>query len=134
MIEKKEFTTDKQILINQDSATRIGCLVSKTGVIANDNGEYVVKAGTPLYGTDVGMNRDTALTVASTGTSPNNTTPQGILYKNVPFKNGETTANGVLVIDGTVDYLKLDSDVQSLITSTVKSTLTNIHFIKGDSN
>lgn len=134
MINKKEFLTDKQILINQDSATRIGCLVSKTGVIANDDGDYIVKAGTPLYGTDVGMNRDIALTIVSTGTSPNNTTVQGILNSNVVFKKGATTANGTLVIDGTVDYLKLDSDVQALITSTVKSTLTDIHFIKGDAN
>lgn len=131
MIKEQEYFTEADILISPNKATRIGCVVSKTGVTANDNGEYVVKAGTPLYGTDVGMNRETALTIAATGVTGSETKPQGILYKNVPFESGETTANGVLVIDGTVDYLKLDSTVQTLITTTVKTALPTIHFVKG---
>lgn len=131
MINSETFDTRKQILINQDSATRIGCLVSKTGVTANSDGKYVVKQGTPLYGTDVGMNRETALTVAATGATGSETKAQGILYNDVVFEDDATTANGTLVIDGTVDYLKLDSTVQALITTAVKTTLTNIHFIKG---
>lgn len=123
-IVTETYGTRKQILINQDSATRIGCLVSKTGVVINSEGKYIVKAGTPLYGTDVGMNRETPLTISGS-------TPQGILYTDVEFESSEaTTANGCLVIDGTVDYLKLDSDVQSLVDS-AKSSLVNIHFVKG---
>lgn len=87
----------------------------------------MVKAGTPLYGTDVGMNRETALTVSG-GESAK---AQGVLYKDVVFEDGATTANGTLVISGTVDYLKLDTSVQSLITTAVKTALTRVSFVKG---
>lgn len=130
MVNEQEYFTDAEILISPNKATRIGCVVSKTGVTATD-GKYVVKAGTPLYGTDVGFNRETALTVAPTGSAGSETTAQGILYKNVVFKNGASTANGTLVIVGTVDYLKLDTSVQSLITTTIKTALPSVHFING---
>lgn len=127
MVTKQEYFTDVDILISPDKATRIGCVVSKSGVSIDSNGEYVVKAGTPLYGTDVGMNRETPLTITSTGSD----TPQGILYKEVKFVNGESTGNGVLVIDGTIDYLKLEDSVQALITTAVKAALPDVHFVKG---
>lgn len=129
---KETYTTGNSILINQDSATRIGCLVSKTGVTADSDGNYIVKAGTPLYGADAGMNRQTALTVASTGATGSETTAQGVLYEDVVFESGASTANGTLVIEGTVDYLKLDSSVQTLITTSVKTALKgSVHFVKG---
>lgn len=130
MVKSQDYFTDAEILISPNKATRIGCIVSKTGVTATD-GKYVVKAGTPLYGTDVGMNRETALTVAATGATGSETKAQGVLYKDIVFEDGATTANGTLVIIGTVDYLKLDSTVQALITSTVKTTLSSIKFVKG---
>lgn len=126
------FETGNSILINQDGATRIGCIVSKSGVTANSDGDYIVKAGTPLYGADAGMNRQTALTIASTGATGSETTAQGVLYEDVVFEDGESNANGVLVIEGTVDYLKLDSTVQALITTSVKTALKgSVHFVKG---
>lgn len=129
---KETYTTGNSILINQDSATRIGCLVSKTGVTANSDGDYIVKAGTPLYGSDAGMNRQTALTVAATGATGSETTAQGVLYEDVVFESGASTANGTLVIEGTVDYLKLDSGTQALITTAVKTALKgSVHFVKG---
>lgn len=129
---KETYTTGNSILINQDSATRIGCLVSKTGVTANSDGDYIVKAGTPLYGSDAGMNRQTALTVAATGATGSETTAQGVLYEDVVFESGASTANATLVIEGTVDYLKLDSVTQALITTAVKTALKgSVHFVKG---
>lgn len=128
MVNEQEFFTDAQILISPNKATRIGCVVSKTGVIADSEGNYIVKAGTPLYGADVGMNRETALTVSGTGESAK---AQGVLYSDVVFEKGANTANGSLVIAGTVDYLKLDTSVQALITSTVKTALPSVHFVKG---
>lgn len=125
------YTTHKQILIAQDTARALPCLVSKTGVTANADGDYIVKAGTPLYGADFGTNRDTALTIASTGSTGNETKAQGVLYQDVVFENGATTANGTLVYDGTVDLLKLDTSVQALITTAVKTTLTNVQFVRG---
>lgn len=128
MVTKQEYFTEADILISPNKATRIGCVVSKSGVSIDSDGKYVVKAGTPLYGADVGMNREVALTVASAGSD---TTAQGVLYKDVVFADGESTANGVLVIVGTVDYLKLDATVQALITTAVKTALPSVHFVKG---
>lgn len=123
-----KLNTHKQILIAQDTARSIGCVVSKTGVTANSDGEYVVKAGTPLYGTDIGANRETALTISSSGAESK---AQGILYQDVVFDKGADKANGTLVVDGMVDYLKLNSTVQTLITAAVKTALPNIQFVKG---
>ena len=124
----EKYTTHKQILIAQDTSRSLPCLVSKTGVTINADGDYIVKAGTPLYGTDFGMNRDTALTVSSTGESAK---AQGVLYQDVVFEKGAQTANGTIVLDGMVDYLKLDTTVQLLITTAVKTALPNIQFVKG---
>ncbi len=126
MVKEQEYFTDAEILISPNKATRIGCVVSKTGVTATD-GKYVVKAGTPLYGTDVGMNREIALTVSGSESAK----AQGVLYKDVVFENGASTANGTLIIVGTVDYLKLDTSVQALITTAVKTALPSVHFVKG---
>ncbi|MCM1437782.1 MAG: hypothetical protein NC131_01030 [Roseburia sp.] len=123
-----KYTTHKQILIAQDTARALPCIVSKTGVTVNTDGDYIVKAGTPLYGADFGTNRDTPLTVSGSGESVK---AQGVLYQDVTFENGATTANGTLVYDGTVDLLKLDASVQTLITTTVKTALTNVQFVKG---
>lgn len=131
MVTTTTYNTGTSILIKPETARRNGCLISKTGVLPNSDMEYVVKAGTPLYGTDAGMNRQTALTIASTGESTAATTAQGVLYEDVVFKGSETTANGVIVINGEVDWLKLDSSVQALITASVKSQLTHIQFTKG---
>lgn len=128
MADSGKITTHKQILIAQDTARALPCLVSKTGVTANADGDYIVKAGTPLYSTDFGVNRDTPLTVSGSGESAK---AQGVLYQDVTFEKGATTANGTLVYDGTVDLLKLDASVQALITTAVKTALTNVQFVKG---
>lgn len=121
-----EISVDKQILIAPETARTVGCVVSKTGVVATD-GIYVVKAGTPLYGTSLSANREVGLTISDSGSK----TALGVLYRDVVFESGATATNGTLVIDGVVDYLKLDESVKTLITTTVKETLTNIQFVAG---
>ena len=130
MVTTVTYNTGTSILIKPETARRNGCLVSKTGVLPNADMRYIVKAGTPLYGTDAGMNRQTALTIASTGASGSGTTAQGVLYEDIEFVGTETEANGVIVINGEVDYLKLDASVQALV-DTAKSQLTHIQFTKG---
>lgn len=120
----EKYTTHKQILIDQKNSSALPCQVSRTGATLNDDGDYVVKAGTPLYGDDWKTNRDVALTVSGV-------TAQGVLYQDVVFEKGKDTANGTLVYVGTVDLLKLESDVVSLITSAVKSALPTVHFVNG---
>lgn len=119
----------KQILIDQKNASALPVLVSKTGVVVNSDGDYIVKAGTPLYGDFKA--RDTAMTVASTGESTAATKVQGVLYQDVKFDKGADTANGTLVYVGTVDLLKLDTTVQAYITDAVKSAIPTVHFTKG---
>lgn len=127
MIKTATFNTGSSILINPSTSWRSGCVVAKTGVQVGSDGKYRVKAGTPLYGTDAGLNRETALTVAKASSEP----PQGVLYEDIVFEDGATNANGVLVTLGKIDYLKLDATVQALITSDVKSALPRIEFVKG---
>lgn len=124
MVRKETFVADKNILIAPELAMTIGCIVSNAGVIAtNDNGDKVIKAGTPVGGAvNVFENRQTELTVSGTA--------QGVVLHDVPFKNGATTANATLVVSGTVDLLKLDDDVVSTV-ETAKSDLTKIIFMKG---
>lgn len=128
MVTSETFTTGNEILIKPETARRNGCIVSRTGVSPNLNGEYIVKAGTPLYGTSssvANLDRQAALSVTSGGAAI------GVLYRDIKFIGNETHANGTLVINGEVDYLKLDRDVQSLITSSVEEALPHIQFTKG---
>lgn len=122
------YSMGSDILIKPETARRNGCIISKTGVLPNEQGEYIVKAGTPLYGTTEagGYDRSTALSVSSTSG-----TAQGVLYEDVKFENGASQANGTLVINGEVDFLKLDSTVQAMITTAVQTSLNHIQFIKG---
>lgn len=128
----EKVTTQKQILIAQDTARSLPCTVSKTGVTANADGDYVVKAGTPLYGADLGASRlTTSYTISASGASGSETKALGVLYQDIYFDKGATTASGTIVYDGSVDYLKLDNSVQTFITTAVKTALPNIQFING---
>lgn len=129
-MDSGNYTVQKQICIRLRGS--LPCTISKTGVTANADGDYVVKAGTPLYGADLGAARlSSSYTVASTGASGSASTVQGVLLNDVPFAKGASTANGTIVFDAIVDVLKLDSDVQALITTAVKTALTNIQFVNG---
>lgn len=122
-IQRETYSTDKNILIAPELAMTIGCIVSSTGATPNENGEPVIKAGTPVGGaTNVLENRQTELTVGGTA--------QGVVLHDVVFKNGATTENATLVIAGIVDLLKLDTGVVSLV-STAKENLPKITFMKG---
>ena len=124
MVRTEIYGADKNILIAPELAMTIGCIVSNAGVTTtDDSGNKVIKAGTPVGGaTNVLENRQTELTVGGTA--------QGVVLHDVHFKNGATTENATLVIAGTVDLLKLDSDVVGAV-ETAKSDLTKIIFMKG---
>ena len=121
------YTTHKQILIGQVKSTALPCIVDSTGVVADESGAKIMRAGTPLYGENYfggDGNREEAL--KKTGT-----TAIGILYQDVEFVGDATTANGTLVFDGTVDLLKVDETTRELITADVISALPAMHFVKG---
>lgn len=125
MLNQTEFktvsaTTRKIILVDEKNSTAVSCKVANTGIDADDNGKKIAKAGTPLAG-DL-TQRGIAFTVAG------NSTPSCVLLHDVDVTEG--TKNAQAVIFGTVDLSKLESDVQSLITSSVKSALKMVQFIK----
>lgn len=123
-IKSAEFGNDKQILIAPEVAVEIGCIVTNTGVDADTEGKKILKAGTPVGGsTDVLMNRQTVLT-KQTGANA-----QGVLLHDVDVTAGEE--NATLVIEGVIDYEKVDEDVQALYTSTVLNAMPKITVMKG---
>ena len=82
-----------------------------------------IKAGTPLGG-DL-QDRDA-------GFSVDTTTPVAVLLHDVTIETGATSANGTIIIEGTVDLLKMDSSVASSISSAVVTALAGkIYFVKG---
>lgn len=129
MVTKETYTTGTVILIKPETARRVGCVIKKPSSPDSD-GKYRVKAGTPLYTsealTEVGIDRSKALSdTEDVGSAA------GVLYEDVVFKDKEKEANGTLVINGMVDYLKLDSTVQSKITTGVETKLPHIQFVRG---
>ena len=121
-ITATEYVNETDILIAPELAFAIPCVVSNAGVSANAEGKKIIKAGTPLYATEeVFMNRQTVL-------STSGTTAYGVARWDIDVTAGDT--NATLLVDGYVDYLKLESDVQALV-DTAKAGLTRILFIKG---
>lgn len=123
-VKTDSYGNDKQILIAPEVAVEIGCLVTNTGIDADDEGRKILKAGTPVGGsTDVLMNRQTVLT-KQTGANA-----QGVLLHDVDVTAGQ--ANATLVIEGVIDYEKVDEDVQTLYTATVLGAMPKITVMKG---
>lgn len=121
LIKKTEYgQLEKHILIaNNSYMVSLPARIAATGAVTVD-GKKIIKAGTPLAG-DI-TKRGTAFAKASTGVT-------AIALHDVDVTAGE--ANGTILLAGCVDKLKLDSDVQSLITSTVVTALSRIIFVEG---
>ena len=113
-------TTRKMILVDEKNSTAVSCMIANTGVEADANGKKIVKAGTPLAGNLKA--RGTAFTVATDATNL-----AGIAMHDVDVTSG--TANGAVLIFGTVDWSKLDSDVQTALTTEIETALKMIQFI-----
>lgn len=123
-IKKESYGNIKTILVDEMNSTALSCLVSNTGITADANGKKIAKAGTPLTGSLEA--RGTAFAKASTTSGVSNAV--GILLHDVDVTDG--TKNAQVVIFGFIDLNKLESDVQALITSEVKTALKMIQFVK----
>ena len=121
MITEKSYGNDVDIRIASELAFELPCIVSNAGVVANEEGKKIIKAGTPLYGENYFMDRQEVLKTSGT-------TAYGVALHDIDVTAGDT--NDTLLIAGYVDYLKLDASVQSLV-DTAKSSLTRILFVKG---
>lgn len=128
MIKTEQFTNTNDFLIAPENAEALSCRIGNTGVTAGGDGKKIIKAGTPLYvatGKSIFTDRDEVMTTSSASSA----VLQGIARHDYDVTDG--TVNGAVLYKGTVDLYKLDSTVQTLITSTVTSGLPLITFIKG---
>lgn len=119
-ITKTVYGADKNILIAPELALTYGCIVSNTGITTDANGKKIVKAGTPLAGNITA--RDTAFTATKAGAI-------GILLHDVDVTI--ENANATIVMTGSVDLLKLDSTVVTMLDDATKALMPNIIFVKG---
>ena len=111
------------VLLNPDNAFEIGVQVGDTGVIANEEGKKIIKAGTPVGGTvSVLETRDTVLSVTNTSDAGANS--QGVLRHDVDVTNGN--ANATLIVRGEIDSSKCPT-----IAAEAKTALTHIIFVNG---
>ena len=125
MVVKNSYgAPQKQILIADGTAVTLGAQIGNAGVTADANGRKIVKAGTPLNG-DL-LDRDTAFVVGTAEGKDN-----VVLLHDVDVTAGD--ANGTIISVGHIDKLKLDADVQALITAEAVAILKaeGIKFING---
>lgn len=104
------------ILINDKNAFTIGVQVDNTGVTADSEGRKIIKAGTPVGNAskNASIDRTTVLTTSVVSDSSGVTAtpePQGIIYRDVDVTS--SPANAVLIVEGTVDVLKIDETVRT---------------------
>ena len=111
----------KSILVADSLAFSIGAVISNATISAGADGRKIIKAGTPVAG-DI-LKRNTAFTKGSEANAV------AILLHDVDVTEGN--ANGTILISGYVDYDKLDTDVQALVTTALVAKLPKITFISG---
>lgn len=122
LVKKAEYGIRKTILIAPELAMAIPVQVADTGIVADENGKKIVKAGTAVAGSEnVLLSRDTAVAKADDATA------QGIILHDVDVTEG--TANGTMLVSGYVDVLKLEED--AIPSATAQGALTKITFMKG---
>lgn len=113
MVTEKTFTNETDILVAPEVAVAFPCIVGNTGIVANSEGKKIIKAGSPLFGSvDFLMNRDTVLRAAGDETYKY---VAGVARWDIDVTAGNT--NATVLYAGYVDYLKLDSAVQTAVTS-----------------
>lgn len=123
-IKTIDYTNETDILIAPELAFAIPVIVTNASVTADSEGRKIIKAGTPLYASaNVFLNRQTKMTTVSTSN-----TVYGVARWDFDVTDGDT--NATMLVAGYVDYLKLDSTVQTAV-DTASASLTRILFLKG---
>jgi hypothetical protein len=123
-IRKVSAGMNKSILEDDKLFFSMSCTISGSGIEANEDGNKIIKAGTPLSGNL--QDREEAFTVATDATNV-----AGILFNDVDVTdiNEGDTVNGTVLIFGFVNIEKLDDTVVSALTDDIKKAL-NITFVK----
>lgn len=123
MVKTTEYPKNvKQIMLADNLQTELAGKVADTGVNAVE-GKKIVKAGTPVYG-DL-KKRNTAFTISGSGN------PVGIVLHDVDVTEG--TNNVSVVVRGTVDLEKVESDVAALLVA-AEAKLPRIILTTGSGN
>ena len=113
MVKTESFGNETDILVAPELAFAFPCIVENTGVDANAEGRKIIKAGTPLFEKeDILFNRSTGLRVTADATYNK---VAGIARWDIDVTDGNT--NATVLYAGYVDYLKLDSAVQTAVTT-----------------
>lgn len=123
LIKTNKYDNDKQILLAPELAFTMGCIVDNKYVSKNEEGKRIIKAGTPVGGANILLDREAVLSLDTKN-------PIGILLHDVDVTLGE--ANATILIDGYVDINKLDDDVKIMIDNLFYfgiNSLKNIRFI-----
>ena len=121
----------KDIRIASEVAVEFPCIVDNTGISAV-NGKKIIKAGTPIgagsavsASTDVLRNRQVVL-------KQDTANAQGVILHDTDVTDG--SANATIMVAGYVDYLKLDSEVKTLVDTAYgayNAENANLKFVKG---
>lgn len=114
-------STRKIILVDTANFQSISVVVGNAGIAADANGKKILKAGMPLKGNLEARNTAFAITALDTDVV-------GIAMHDVDVTSGD--ANGAILLTGMVDVSKLESDVQTALTATIKVALPTIKFVK----
>lgn len=119
MIKTEAGADKKQILFATQPSMAVGVVMSDAGA-ATVGTKKIQKAGTPISG-DL-ETRTTAFTVATT-------TATGVLLHDVDVTDG--AANATCLIFGFVDLNKVESDVNTKLSSGIKTSLAGkVTFLK----
>lgn len=116
LVKSVSYSTPKNILIGQES------YYIALPIVLSGDANATLKAGSALTG-DI-TDRDSAFTVTTSGNV------KGILLHDVVL-DSDGAGNGTLVLAGCIDILKLDTAIQSALTSTIVNALPRIIFVKG---
>lgn len=117
-VRKQSYMHRKQILANVEHQWSVGVVVNKSAGV-DFEGKKIVKAGTPLTGNI--NERTTAFTKATSSAV-------GVLLHDVDVTDGNN--NGTLLMFGFVNLNRLDEDVKTLLTDTIKSSIGMIKFLE----
>lgn len=130
-IETAKFGAIKHILIDPTSAITVGAIVDVSTILSPDeNGDYLLKAGTPVGHATEKLSGDRQQKLSEADGSA--THALGIVLSDVYFDKGETEVNATLVINGCIDTSKIDSTIVSTkLTDEVRAELPAITFVNG---
>lgn len=113
MVVEKHYGNEDDIVIVPEVAVAFPCIVGNSGIDADSEGRKIIKAGSPLFGSvDFLFNRDTVLRAVGDSTYKY---VAGVARWDIDVTAGNT--NATVLYAGYVDYLKLESAVQTAVTT-----------------